>query len=104
MKTFFNNESKFFKMCREAKTEFVIEDVSCVQATLGGQLQPLVADRSSAEMGRTAMGNAGNFWGCLDQRAGFGSDEKRVYFENCFGLKMDLFLNLLMNQTHAMRK
>jgi len=34
----------------------------------------------------------------------FGSDEKRVYFENCFGLKMDLFLNLLMNQTHAMRK
>lgn len=34
----------------------------------------------------------------------FGSDEKRVYFENCFGLKMDLFLNLLMNRTHTMRK
>ena len=36
MKTFFNNESKFFKVCREAKTEFVTKDVSCVHATLGG--------------------------------------------------------------------
>ena len=30
MKTFFNNESEFFKMCSEAKTEFVVKDVSYV--------------------------------------------------------------------------
>lgn len=98
-------------MCREAKTEFVVKDVSYVQASLEGQLQPLAAgsrQRGAAQKRESSRGATlamqATCEGTWARGLVFGSDEKRVYFENCFGLKMDLFLNLLMNQTHAMRK
>lgn len=99
----------FNKTCMEAKTEFVVKDVSYVQATLEGQFQPLVAGRE--EQRRNGQNSRGatvamqaTSEGAWTRGLAFGSDEKWVYFENCFGLKMDLFLNLLMNQTHAMSK